>query len=130
MIRINWTEVEATKNKLLREGATSSLEMVVMILYHSHSEVNKIEITLDQLEESLFDICNDKDVKSIFLYDAQIKKPYLKCEAHTRVSALERVPNSGHPNIIAELQGMSPEARDVWHQIAIASAQYYISQGV
>jgi hypothetical protein len=104
--------------------------MVIIILYHSKSECDKVQVTLDQLEESLFEIGSNRDVRGIFLYDVEIKKPYLKCEEPDRASALESVPNSGHPNILIELKGMSPEARDVWTDIAIASAQHYISQGV
>jgi hypothetical protein len=130
MIKINWSEVEATKAKLFRDGATDAFEMVVIVLYYTKSECDKIQIRLGQLEESLFDLGGDKDVKGIFLYDIEMKKPYLKCEEPDRVSALETVPNSGHPNILLEFNRMSPAGRSVWVEIALSRLQHYISQGV
>jgi len=130
MIRIDWDEVEATKAKLLREGATDALEMVVIVLYYTKSECDKIQIRLGQLEKSLFDLGGNEDVKGIFLYDIEVRKPYLKCEEPNRVSALETVPNSGHPTILLEFNKMPPEGRDVWVEIALSKLQHYISQGV
>lgn len=130
MIKINWSEVEATKAKLFRDGATDAFEMVVIVLYYTKSECDKIQIKLGQLEESLFDLGGDQDVKGIFLYDIEMKKPYLKCEEPDRVSALETVPNSGHPNILLEFNRMSPAGRSVWVEIALSRLQHYISQGV
>ncbi len=130
MIRINWTEVEATRAKLFREGATDAFELVVIVFYYSRSKCDKIQIRLGQLEQSLFDIGGDQDVKGIFLFDIAMGKPYLKCEEPDRVSALETVPNSGHPDIVKDFGKMTPEGKDVWIEIALAELQHYISQGV
>ena len=127
MIRINWDEVEATKAKLFREGATNAFEMVVVILYHSRSECEKIQIRLGQLERSLFDLGDDQNIRGLFLYDVHMKQPYLKCEAPDRASILETVPNSGHPNILLDFHDMSPEGRDVWLEIALSRLQHYMS---
>ncbi len=126
MIRINWDEVEATKAKLFREGATDAFEMVVVILYHTKSKCERIQIRLGQLERSLFDLGDDHNVKGIFLYDIGMKRPYLKCEAPERVNILETVPNSGHPNILLDFNQMSPEGREVWVEIALSRLQHYI----
>ena len=125
-VKINWNDVEATKVRLFREGATEAFEMVVIVLYHTKSECDKIPIRLGQLERSLFDLGDDQNIKSIFLYDISMKQPYLKCEALERVNILETVPNSGHPNILLEFNEMSPEAREVWVEIALSRLQHYI----
>lgn len=130
MIKINWNEVEATKTKLFRDGATKDFALVVIILYNSKSECQRENITLKELEQFLFDIGSDQDVKGVFLYDLEMKKPYFKCEEPDRVNVFESVPNSGHSNVLVEFKEMLPEARDVWTEIAIANAQHYISQGV
>lgn len=129
MIRINWDEVEAIKNQLLSKGATYALELVVIVFYHNKPDSDKIQIYLGQLEESLYQIGEDANVKSVFLYDITLKKPYLKCEEPDRVSALESVPNSGHPDVLAEFGKMSPEARDVWVEIAMSQQQHYVAGG-
>lgn len=126
MIRINWDEVEATKAKLFREGATEAFEMVVVVLYYSKSKCDKIPIRLGQLERSLFDLGDDHNIKGVFLYDIGMKQPYLKCESPDRASILETVPNSGHPNILLDFNKMSPEGRDVWVEIAFSRLQHYI----
>lgn len=130
MIRINWTEVEATKAKLLREGASDAFELVVIVFYYTKSKCEKTKIRLDQLERFLFDLEDNQDIKGIFLYDIEMKKPYLKCEEPNHVSALETVPNSGHPNVLLDFNKMSPEARDVWLEIAVSNTQHYLDQGV
>ena len=130
MIRINWSEVEATKAKLFRDGATDAFELVVIVFYYTKSKCDKIQIRLGQLEASLFDLGGNQDVKGIFLYDIEMRKPYLKCEEPNRVSALETVPSSGHPNVLLEFNKMTPEGRDVWLEIALSRLQHYISQGV
>lgn len=131
MIKINWVEVEATKAKLFREGATEAFEMVVVVLYYNRSECEKIQIRLGQLESSLFDLGDDQDIKGIFLFDLGMKHPYLKCEAPERANVLETVPNSGHPNVLLDFHTMSPEGRNVWLEIAFSRLQHYISyQGV
>jgi hypothetical protein len=127
MIRINWDEVEATKAKLFREGATEAFEMVIVVLYHTRSECDKIQIRLGQLERSLFDIGDNNNVRGIFLFDVGMKHPYLKCEEASRASHLETVANSGHPNILLDFKSMSVEGRDVWVEIALARLQHYIS---
>lgn len=127
MIRINWDEVEATKAKLFREGATEAFEMVVVVLYHTRSECDKIQIRLGQLEKSLFDLGDDNNVRGVFLFDVAMKHPYLKCEEPERANHLETVPNSGHPNILLDFKSMSPEGRDVWVEIALSRLQHYIS---
>jgi len=130
MIRINWSEVEATKVRLLQSGATDSLEMIVIIFYHNKSDCNKIQIKLGQLEQALFDLGSNSEVKSIFLYDLAMKKPYLKCEEQERTSGLEAIPISGHHSIITEFGKMSPEAKDVWLDIAMSQQHHYVNEGV
>jgi len=130
MIRINWSEVESVKTQLLRGGAADTLEMIVIIFYHNRSDCDKLQIKLEQLEEVLFDVGSNQNVKGVFLYDLAMKKPYLKCEEVDRTSALESVPLSGHPNVVTEFGKMSPEARDVWVEIAIAQQQYYVNEEV
>ncbi|MEE8113312.1 MAG: hypothetical protein V3T23_03050 [Nitrososphaerales archaeon] len=129
MIRINWREVEDTRTRLLRDGATDSLEMVVLFLYHNKSDCDKVQIQLGQLQKSLFELSSNEFIKGIFLYDLAVKKPYLKCEEPDRVSIVEAVPSSGHPNVIAEFGKMSPEAKDVWLEIAMSQQQHYVSEG-
>jgi len=130
MIHINWGEVEATKVKLFRSGATNSFELVIIVFYYSKSTCDKIPIKLGQLEKLLFDIGDNQDVKGIFLYDIEMKKPYLKCEEPNHVNALEIAPSSGHPGVILEFDKMSPEGRDVWLEIAFSRLQHYVGQGV
>ena len=130
MVRINWEDVTATKEKLFRDGATDAFELTIVVFYYSKSECDKVHIHLGQLEEALFDIVDDQNVKGIFLFDAQIQKPYLRCEGPDRVNALESVPSTGHPNILLEFDKMSQEGRDVWIEITLAGLQHYISQGV
>jgi len=130
MIRINWSEVESVKTQLLRGGATDSHEMTVIIFYHNRSDCDKLQIQLAELEEALFDIGSNHNVKGLFLYDLAMKKPYLKCEEVDRASALESVPLSGHPSVVTSFGKMSPEARDVWIEIAIAQQQHYVNEGV
>lgn len=130
MIRINWSEIEATKAKLFRDGATDAFELIVIVFYYSRSKSDKIQVRLGQLEQSLFDIGDNQDVRGIFLFDIEMKKPYFKCEEPNRVNVLETVPSSGHPNILLEFDKMSPEGRDVWLDIALSRLQHYISQGV
>jgi len=127
-IRINWVEVEATKTRLLHNGATNSFEMMIIVLYYSKSTCDKIQIKLGQLEAFLYDLGSDQNVKGIFLYDVEMKQPYLKCEEPNRVNILESVPNSGHPNILLEFNKMTTEARDVWTEIAFAELQHYVCQ--
>ena len=127
MIRINWSDVEATKNKLLQNGANNSFELIIMILYHKRQECDRVQIRLEDLERALFEIGSNRDVKGIFLYDISLKVPYLKCEEPDQVNDLETVPNSGHPNILIDFNNMSPEARDVWIEIALAQQQHYVA---
>jgi hypothetical protein len=130
MIKINWAEVHAAKTKLFSDGETNSFEMVIIVLYYSKSECDRIQITLDQLEQALFDIGSNRDVKGVFLYDIDLKKPYLKCEEPDRANVLESVPNAGHPNVVKEFNEMTAEARDVWAKITIANVQHDVSQGM
>ena len=130
MVRINWEEVTAAKDKLLRDGATDTFELVIIIFYYSRSECDKVQVQLGQLEQALYDIVDDQNIKGVFLFDAQIKKPYLRCEGPDRVNALETVPSHGHPNIVLEFDKMSPESRDVWLEITLAGLQHHIRQGV
>lgn len=127
MIKIDWSEVEATKDRLLRSGMTDSYEMMIIVFYHDKLGCDKIQIRLANLEQALFDIGSDENVKGIFLYDVTMRKPFFKCQEPDRVSALEAVPNSGHPNVLLDFRDMSPEARDVWLEIAIAQEQHYAS---
>lgn len=129
MIKINWSEVQATKERLLRDGATKSFEMIVIVLYYTKSECDKLQITLGELESVLFDLGGNDDIKGVFLYDIDMKKPYLKCEEPERVNSLETVSNSGHSNILLEFNNMSAEGRDVWLEIAMSKLQHYINQG-
>ncbi len=126
MIRINWSEVEAAKNRLSRDGATGSFQMVIIILYHSKSSADRKQIKLGELEASLFAIASDQDVKAVFLYDIEMKKPYLKCEAIEHANVLETVPLSGHPGVLLEFDNMSPQGRDVWVDITLAELQHYV----
>lgn len=128
MIKINWSEVEATKNQLLRNGATDSFEMMIIIFYHTKHDCDKIQIQLGSLEKTLFEICANLDVKGIFLYDAAMKKPYFKVQEADRVNELEEVPSSGHAFVITEFNKMSPRARHVWVKIAISQQQHYIKE--
>lgn len=130
MIRINWSEVEATKIKLLRGGATDSLEMIVIIFYHNKSDCDKLQIRLGQLEQVLFDLGSDDNIRGVFLYDIAIKKPYFRCEESERGSGIEAMPVSGHPNVIVEFGKMSPQAKDVWLEIAMSQQYHYISEEV
>lgn len=126
MIKIDWGEVEDTKERLRREGATNSFQMVIIVLYHSKSGADRVKIRLEQLEAELFSVANNSDVKSIFLYDVEMKKPYLKCEEADRANILETVPQSGHPQILLEFDEMPPEGRDVWLDITLAEVQHYL----
>lgn len=131
MIRIDWSEVEAAKNRLLQSGATEALEMIVIIFYHDKMESDKIQIRLGQLEHVLFNLSSNKKVKGIFLYDSTMTKPYLKCEEAAKASGMsEEVPNSGHCSVVADFGKMSPEARDVWLEIAFSQQQHYVSEKV
>lgn len=129
-IRINWSEVGAMKAKLLRDGATDAFEIMIIVFYYTKPECDRFQVELGQLEESLFELGGNQNVKGIFLYDVDMRRPYLKCEEPDRVSALESVPNSGHPNILLEFNKMTPQGRDVWVEIALSRLQHYISQGV
>tara|TARA_S200002703_G_C3744410_1_gene228995 strand:- start:623 stop:1015 length:393 start_codon:yes stop_codon:yes gene_type:complete len=130
MIRINWSEVEATKIKLLRGGATDSLEMIVIIFYHSKSDCDKLQIRLGQLEQVFFDLGSNEDIRSIHLYDIAIKKPYFRCEESERGSGIETVPVSGHPNVVMEFSKMSQQAKDVWLEITMSQQYHHVSEGV
>jgi hypothetical protein len=117
MIKINWTEVSNLKTLLQRQGATSGFELVVMILYHAKLESDRIRVQLEDLEGLLFSIESDRRVRGVFLYDVEIKKPFLRFREPELVSPLESIPNSGHPDVVLEFGKMSPEARDVWMEI-------------
>jgi len=127
MIKINWDEVEAAKTKLFREGATDAFEMMVVVMFHSRSECEKIQVRLGQLEQSLFDLGENQNIRGIFLFDIAMKHPYLKCESPDRINVLETVPSSGHPNILLDFNKMSPEGRDVWLEIALSRLQHYMT---
>lgn len=130
MIKINWTEVTNLKTLLQRQGATDEFELVVMILYHAKQESDRMRVQLDDLEELLFSIESDRKVRGVFLYDIDIKKPFLRFREDENVSPLESIPNSGHPNVILEFGKMSPEARDVWMEITYAKIQQHLTTGV
>lgn len=127
MIKIDWSEVEATKDQLLRSGATDSFEMMIIVFYHDKHDCDKIQVRLANLEAALFEIGSNESVKGVFIYDVAMKKPYFKCQEPDRVSALEVVPTSGHPNVLTEFDKMSPEAREVWVDIAMSQQQHYVS---
>lgn len=127
MIKIDWSEVDATKNRLLQSGMTDSYEMMIIVFYHNRIDCDKIQVRLANLEEAFFEIGSNESVKGIFLYDITMKRPFYKCQEPDRVSALESVPNSGHPHVLTDFGSMSPEARDVWVEIAIAQQQHYVS---
>ena len=130
MIRINWSEVEATKFRLLQSGATDSLEMMVIVFYHNKSDCSKLQIKLGELEKVLFDLGSDENVRGVFLYDIGIKKPYFRCEESLRGSGIETVPVSGHPNVIIDFNKMSPEAKNVWLEITMSQQYHYVNEGV
>lgn len=130
MIRINWSEVEDTKNKLLRSGVTDAMEMVIIIFYHNKLESDKMQIRLNQLEKVLFDLGANAAIRSLFLYDLAMKRPFLKFEEAQRASVGEEIPTSGHCSVVAEFGKMSPEAKDVWLEIAWAQQQHYVSEQV
>jgi len=117
MIKINWTEVSNLKTLLQSQGATSNFELVVMILYHSQTESDRVRVQLEDLDGLLFSIESDRRVRGVFLYDTEIKKPFLRFREAEQVSSLEITPDSGHPNVVLEFNKMSPEARDVWVEI-------------
>jgi len=128
MIKINWSEVEAVKVKLLQGGATDSLELLVIVFYHNTPSCDKINIQLGQIEKVLFELGSNDQVKGVCLYDITMKKPYFQCEEPTRINGLETIPNSGHHNIVLEFDKMSDEARDVWLEIALAQSQHYVGR--
>jgi len=66
VIRINWSEVEVTKIRLLQSGATNSLEMMVIVFYHNKSDCSKLQIKLGELEQVLFDLGSDEHVRAFF----------------------------------------------------------------
>jgi hypothetical protein len=127
MIRIDWSEVEAVKNKLLRSGAAETLEMAVIVFYHHKSECDKMQIKLHQLEEILFKLSSDRQTKGIFLFDITMRKPFLRYEESERTGVGEEVPNSGHRSVVADFSKMSPEAKSVWLEIAFAQQHHYVS---
>lgn len=129
MVKINWSEVEATKDQLLRSGATDSFEMMIIVFYHSKHDCDRVQVRLANLEQALFDIVANSDVKGVFLYDAAMKKPYYKAQEADRVSELETAPVSGHPSVLAEFDKMTPEARDVWLEISMSQQAHHV-QGV
>lgn len=131
MIRIDWNEVEAAKSRLLQSGATEAMEMVIIVFYFNKLDSDKIQVRLGQLEKALWNLSSNRQVKGIFLYDATLTKPFLKCEAVEKTTGLgEVVPNSGHCSIVADFGKMSPEARDVWLEIAFSQQQHYVSEQV
>lgn len=127
MIKINWTEVANLKTLLKRQGATKGFELIVMILYHAQQESDRIRIQLDNLEELLFSIESDRNVRGIFLYDLDIKKPFLRWREEERINPLETIPHSGHPNIILEFNDMPVMAKKVWVEITYVQLQQYLN---
>jgi len=130
MIKINWSEVDNLKTILMQQGQTEAFEMVVVVLYSTKSSCDKVQVKLGSLEESLFSIGGDRNVRGILLYDIEMKRPYLRFCEEARVNTLETVSGSGHPNLILEFKNMTSEARDVWVEITMSRLQHFLSQAV
>ncbi len=126
MIRISWDEVELVKTKLFRSGAADNFEMVIIIFYDRKSKCDKLPIMLGNLEEALFDLSGDENIKGLFLYDIEMKQPYLKCEKPCHINTIEAPPDSGHMNILSDLGKMTSEGRDVWMEITMSELQHYL----
>lgn len=129
MIRIDWDEVELVKTKLFRSGAADTFEMVIIIFYDTKSKCDKLPVMLGDLEEALFELSGDENIKGLFLYDIEMKQPYLKCEKLSHVNAIETVPDSGHLNVLSDFGNMTSEGRDVWLEIMMSELQHYMDQG-
>lgn len=127
-LRINWDEVSALKTRLMRSGATHNFELVIIVFYNTKAECDKIKVKLSQLERSLFDIGDNRDVSGVFLYDVQIRHPYWKCERMESNPASENIPSSGHSNVILEWNNMSRECRDVWFNITMQQLAQYMER--
>ena len=127
MIKINWAEVSNLKSLLKRQGQDDAYELVVMILYHNNQDSDRIQVALDQLEQLLFTLESDRRVRSLFLYDLDLQRPFLKIQEAEQVNALETVPNSGHPSVVRDFNEMPPEAKQVWVEITYSKLLQHLN---
>lgn len=128
MIKINWNEVDNFKNFMLRQGASDSLELSIIILYHGKRDSERLQIKLGSIGPALYNISENNHVRGVYIYDLECKKAFLRFCSANKVNNLETVPVSGHPNILLEFNGMTPECKDVWLDITEAALQQYLTE--
>ena len=130
MLKIDWTQVKNLKDHLVRQGYTDDTDVAVMIVYRNKTESQQAKIKLGTLEKLLFEICNNSNIVGFYLFDAELKRPLWKIKEETNKNSVEPIPSSGHPSIIRDFKSMSPEQREVWLQMTLASLNQYITNEI
>lgn len=128
MIRIDWGEVENFKSQMLREGVSDSQEFSIIILYHGKRDSERRAIKLASIEPALFEISDNTLIRGLYVYDLECKRVFLRFCSNEQINNLETAPASGHPHVLRDFGGMTPECRDVWLNITEAALQQYLTE--
>lgn len=128
MIKIDWGEVENFKLLMNREGVSDSQEFSIIILYHGKRDSERRAIKLANIESALFEISDNGQIRGLYVYDLECKRVFLRFCSDNQVNNLETAPASGHPYVLREFGGMTPECRDVWVDITEAALQQYLTE--
>jgi hypothetical protein len=125
MLRINWSQIKTLQTHLARQGFQPETEVLAIVMFKKNETVkNKIEF--GKLQEFLFSLEGDSTVTGIFLFDVAMKRPLWSAKIAERKDSLEVIPNSGHPTIVSEFKNLSPQQKDVWLDITLASIMNYL----
>ena len=124
-------EIKSLKQHLQRLGLTEETEMMLLVFYKDQAESQRIKVKLNRLDRLLFDAESNPQVTSVFLFDAEVKRPLWRIKAEeTSNNGFEAIPTTGHPEVIREFATMSQEKRDTWVDIMVASIQQYMANEV
>ena len=100
---------------------------MLLIFERGKAGAQRIKVKLGKLDRLLFDAESNPKVVGVFLFDSEVKRPLWKLDRKQQVDSFEDIPDTGHPNIVRDFGSMSPEKRDIWVDMTVASIQQYLS---
>ena len=126
MIKINWSDVDNFQSLMQRQGIPDAQEFSIIILYNGKRDSERHQVKLSSIQNALFDISDNKQVRGVYVYDLECKRVFLRFLSTNQVNTLETAPASGHPQVLLGFGDMTPEGRDVWLDITEAALQQYL----